>query len=128
MFIARPCSRCRFICAAVAATLGGPLRPPAALGLPASVCAWGHGHRGGGKGTESALVSVVSVAVAVPDADAEPEPEPDSICRPRLLPHLLGGSLPCRAAHRVVNHVVIVVRVVTADGDRGWGFGITAAS
>ena len=73
-------------------------------------------------------MSVVSVAIAVPDTDTEPEPEPDSICRPRLLPHLLGGSLLCRAAHRMVNHIVIVVRVVTADGDRGWGFGITVAS
>jgi hypothetical protein len=97
--------------------LSGPPRLPAALGLPTSVCAWGHGHRGGGKGTKSALVSVISIAVAVPDTDTKPEPKPDSICHPRLLPHLLGGSLLCRAAHHVVDHVVIVVRVIITDRD-----------
>jgi hypothetical protein len=83
------------------------------------MCAWGHGHHGGGKGTESALISVISVAVAVaiPDTNAEPEPEPNSICHPCLLPHLLGGSLPCQVAHCVVDHVIIIICIIIANGD-----------
>ncbi len=92
--------------------------------LPASVCAWGHRHHGGGKGTGSALISVVSIAVAIPNANTEPEPKCDSICCPYLLPHLLGGSLlPYQVANCVVDHIVIVIHVIIANRDWGWGFG-----
>jgi len=50
VLITCPCSWSRFVRTAAAATLGGPPRPPAALGLPTSVCAQGRGRRGGGKG------------------------------------------------------------------------------
>jgi hypothetical protein len=64
------------------------------------------------------------VSTANLNANTEPEPKPDSICRPPRLPRLLSGSLlPRRAADRVVDHVVIVVRVVIADGNQGRGCG-----
>jgi len=78
------------------------------------------------------LISVSSplplpLPLPFPTPTPTPTPNPserDSIRHPRLLPCLLGGSLPPRrAADRVVDHVVIVVRVVIADGDRGRGCG-----
>ena len=101
VLIARPCSRSGFVRAAAAATLGGPPAPPAALGLPAPVCARGRGRRGGGKGAESALVSVSS-PLPLPFPTPTPNPSPSPTPFVVLVCSLVCWVAACRPAERPI--------------------------